>query len=130
MVFSSRKMLSINLSLNNVEIEKAHTCKYLGIYLDDQLSYKHHGEKLVKFTRIFYRLRSKISSKWLRNIYYCFVYPQLLYGIEMYANTCVTYLDKLIKLNSKILRILHIYRIAPFVLTFWSCCILNLMCYH
>jgi len=25
----------------------------------------------------------------------------------MYANTCVTYLDKLIKLNNKILRILH-----------------------
>ena len=41
MVFSSRKMLSINLLLNNVEIEKAHTCKYLGIYLDDQLNWKH-----------------------------------------------------------------------------------------
>jgi len=29
------------LLLNNVEIEKAHTCKYLGIYLDDQLNWKH-----------------------------------------------------------------------------------------
>jgi len=31
----------------------------------------------------------------------------ILYGIEMYANTCVTCLDKLIKLNNKILRILQ-----------------------
>ena len=52
-------------------------------------------------------MRSKIPCEWLRNIYYSFVYPRLLYGIEIYANTCVTYLDKLIKLNNKILRILQ-----------------------
>jgi len=78
----------------NVEIEEAHTCKYLGVYLDDQLNWKHHidyiYEKLVKFTGIFYRLRSKISSEWLTNIYYYFAYAHLLYGIEMYPNTtCV-----------------------------------------
>ena len=65
MVFSPRRIFSIKLLLNDVEIEKAHTCKYLGIYLDDQLNWKHHidctSEKLLKFTGIFYRLRSKIS---------------------------------------------------------------------
>ena len=94
MVFSPRSIFSIKLLLNNVEIEKAHTCKYLGIYLDDQLYWKHHigffvCEKLVKFTEIFYRLWSTISCEWLRNIFYSFVYPHLLYGIEIYANTCV-----------------------------------------
>ena len=105
-----RHRVSIKLLPNNVEFEKGHACKYLGIYLDDQLNWKHHVdyicEKLVKFTGIFYRLRSKISCEWLRNIYYSFEYPHLLYGIEMYANTCVTYLDKLIELNNKVLRIL------------------------
>jgi len=43
MVFSPRKLLSIKLLLNNIEIEKAHTCKYLGIYLDDQSNWKHHN---------------------------------------------------------------------------------------
>ena len=87
MVFSPRRISSIKLLLNDDEIEKGHACKYLGIYLDDQLNWKHHidyiCEKLVKFTGIFYRLRSKISCEWLRNIYYSFVYPHLLYGIEM-----------------------------------------------
>jgi len=77
MVFSPRRILSIKLLLNNVEIEKADTCKYVGIYLYDQLNWKHHidyiCEKLVTFTEIFYRLRSKISCEWLRNIYYSFV---------------------------------------------------------
>ena len=31
----------------------------------------------------------------------------VLYGIEIYANTCLTYLDKLIKLNNKLLRIMQ-----------------------
>ena len=99
-------------------------CKYLGIYLDDQLNWKHHidyiCEKLVKFTGIFYRLTSKISCGWLRNIYYSFVYPHLLYGIEMYANTCVTYLDKVIKFNNKILRILQKCPISTQVLELYT----------
>jgi len=61
-------------------------CKYLGIYLDDQLNWKHHidyiCEKLVKFTITFYRLRSKISSEWLRNIKICYT---LLYNLTYYT---------------------------------------------
>ena len=79
MVFSPRRIFSIKLLLNDVEIEKAHTCKYLGIYLDDQLNWKNHidyicKKKLAKICRNFYRLRSKIVCEWLRNIYYSFVY--------------------------------------------------------
>ena len=37
---------------------------------------------------------------------YAFVYPYLLYGIEIYANTYTSFLDKLIKINNKILRVL------------------------
>jgi len=42
----------------------------------------------------------------LKDIYYAFVHPYILYGVEIYANTKSTYLDKLIKLNNK-LRILQ-----------------------
>jgi len=31
----------------------------------------------------------------LKDIYYAFVHPHILYGIEIYANTKVSYLDKL-----------------------------------
>jgi len=62
--------------------------------------------KLKQLTGIFYRLRSKLAYRWLQNVYYAFVYPYLLYGIEIYANTYASYLDKLGKINNKILRIL------------------------
>ena len=40
-------------------------------------------------------------------LYFSFVHPHILYGIEIYANTCITYLDTLMKLNNKLLRILQ-----------------------
>ena len=62
--------------------------------------------KLIKFTGIFYKLRTKLSITWLIAVYFASVYPQILYGIELYANTCPTYLQKLVKLTNKIFRIL------------------------
>ena len=40
-----------------------------------------------------------------KDIYFTFVYPQLLYGVEVYANTCKSHLEKLTILNNKLLRI-------------------------
>jgi len=42
----------------------------------------------------------------LKEIYYAFIHLHVLYGVEIYANT-PTYLDKLMKLNNKLLRILQ-----------------------
>ena len=43
----------------------------------------------------------------LTNIYFAFVHPHILYGIEIYANTCPTFLEKLIRQNNKLLRTLQ-----------------------
>jgi len=56
---------------------------------------------------IFYKLRCKLPSACLRNIYFSYVYPILLYGIELYANTYSTHLDKLCTMSDTLLRILQ-----------------------
>ena len=57
MVFSSEKNEDIKLVINNTEIEKVKSCKYLGIYIDDELNWNVHIDyifkKLLKFTGIF-----------------------------------------------------------------------------
>jgi hypothetical protein len=92
-------------------IEKVDACRYMGVVIDDKLKWTSHIDqlysKLIKFTSIFYKLRSALPEQVLKQIYFAFIHSRILYGIELYANTCNTYLDKLIKLNNKILRILQ-----------------------
>ena len=81
--------------------------------IDSELKWTLHIEsiykKLIKYCSIFYKLRDKQPIRMLKDIYYAFVHPHILYGtgIEIYANTKISYLDKLIKLNNKLLRILQ-----------------------
>ena len=97
------------ISLGKINLNPVNCAKYLGIVIDSDLSWKSHIEylfkKLLRFTGIFYKLRSKAQPNVLRMLYFTFVYPQLLYGIEVYANTCKSHLEKLVVLNNKLLRI-------------------------
>jgi len=40
-------------------------------------------------------------------IYIAFVYPYLTHGIEIYGNTYMTHLNRLMKVNNRILRVLQ-----------------------
>jgi len=63
--------------------------------------------KLLKFTGTFYQLRCYLSGNILRLLYFAFVHSQVLFGIEVYANTSRAQLNKLCVLNIKILRIIQ-----------------------
>jgi hypothetical protein len=112
-VFGSRSINSFNpeLKINGTIIQKVDSCKYLGIFIDSKLSWQEHinyvYNKILKFTSIFYKIRSKVRNELLKILYFAFVYPHLLYGIEIYGNTYHSHIDKLVKLNNKILRILQ-----------------------
>ena len=80
------------------------------MYLDNLLSWHQHIDylygKLIKFTSLFYKLRAIVPYSCLKMLYFSFIHPHLLYGIEIYANTDQTYLNKLCILNNKLIRIL------------------------
>jgi hypothetical protein len=97
--------------MGTTKINRVITCKYLGLIIDDKVKSVKLIEfvcnKLLKFAGLFYKLRNKLPLRCLHNLYYTFVHPHILYGIELYANTNVNHLDKLIKLNNKLLRLLQ-----------------------
>jgi hypothetical protein len=84
---------------------------YLGLMIefDNELKWTVHTDHVCKsvIEFIFYKLRAFVSKDIPRTLCYALVYPHLLYGVELYANTSRTHLDKLMKLNGKILRILQ-----------------------
>lgn len=102
---------NLNLFINNTKIARVVSCKYLGVNIDELLSWKIHIDyiykKLVKFSGIFYKLRGIVPVFCLRKLYFSFVQPYILYGIEVYANVRSSALNKLHKLNNKLLRILQ-----------------------
>ena len=88
---------------------KANVCKklllkYLGVIIDIELTWKAHIDyvysKLLKFIGIF-------CFNVLKSLYFAFVDPHLLYGIEVYGNSSLSHLNKLIIFNNKLLRIVQ-----------------------
>ena len=102
---------NLNLTINNSAIIRVNVTKYLGILIDENLNWKAHIEdvclSLRKYVGVFYKLSLKLPAKILRMLYFSLIYPRILYCIEIYANTYMTYLHDLIILNNRILRILQ-----------------------
>jgi hypothetical protein len=113
-LFSGRSVddvsTSLDLYINCHKIKNVASCKYLGVIIDDRLKWDLHIEhvykKLLKFTGMFYKLRNVLPSKCLQKLYYAFVHPHILFGLEVYGNASVSSLNKLCILNNKLLRIL------------------------
>jgi len=101
----------VHLHISNHSLKHVRSCKYLGVIIDDELSWKEHIHNLynilLKFIRIFYKIRAVVPNSMLKMLYFSFIYPRLLYGIEVYGTAGSTILRKLKTLNNKLLRILQ-----------------------
>jgi len=103
--FKSRRNVSpplaFHLFLNGQEIEQKSSSKYLGIHIDDDLNWHTHINyiyaRLMRVCGILYRIRFFIPNDTVKTIYYALVNSNITYGIEIYANTYYSYIDKLIK---------------------------------
>src|SRR3989442_824719 len=97
---------NLNLRIGNLQINKVTSIKYLGLTIDEKLDWKVHIQELClalrKFVGIFYKLRQNLPQHILKMLYFAL---RILYGIENYANTYLSYLHDLMVLNNRILRI-------------------------
>ena len=59
--------------------------------------------KIAKSNGIFYIIKNFLDRKTLTHLYNCFVFPDLIYGIEVWGKTNA-HLDPIIKIQKKIVR--------------------------
>jgi len=52
----------------------------------------------------------------LKKLYFAFVFPHLLYGIEIYGNTYQSHLSKLVKLNNEILNTIKSSKMTDYLI--------------
>ena len=108
---AGKSHINFELIIDGTVIKQVNTCKYLGIIIDDKLSWQDHIDfvynNVVRFVSIFYRIRHRLSCELSKMMYFASVYSHLCYEIEIYGNIYHSYLNKLIILTNKILRILQ-----------------------
>ena len=99
----------IKLKLNGQDIKQVESTKFLGIHIDSALTWKQHisyiTRKISKTSGILCKARHYVSSKTSRMLYYTLIYPYILYGNIIWANTYPSRLDKIRRIQKKIIRL-------------------------
>ena len=113
MLISNRRNDTSNLeiSLGNRTLQLKKEYLYLGVHLDDNLRFNLHinhiCNKISKNIGILLKLRHCVPLCTLKNLYYCFIYPYLNYGICIWGVTFQTHLKKLETLHKRVIRIIN-----------------------
>ena len=98
---------SFKLKIGNQEIQRCKYVKFLGILMDEHLSWKYHVTELCKkrprTCSIFFKLRHFCPLQPLISLYNSLFSSFLLYGLIVWGLTFVSYLNPLFTLQ-KVLR--------------------------
>ena len=87
-----------SLFMSDGEIKQITSVKYLGMLIDEHLTWKEHvtviENKVSKNLGLLYRARRVLDSTALKNLYFSFIHSYLNYGNIVWASTSRTKLKK------------------------------------
>ena len=97
------------LTINGSAIERVKVSKFLGLHVDDKLSWKSHintvQSKLSRTLPAMYHARPFVNDSTLRTIYNALFLPHLSYCSEIWGNTYISSLSKIITTQKKAIRL-------------------------
>lgn len=106
----SRIIINTQLVFNNEIISSLQHVKFLGVYLDNKMTWNIHinhiCKKISKGIGIICKARKSLDEKTLITLYHSFVYPYVSYGIEIWGKAINNYLSSIFRLQKKVLRII------------------------
>ena len=107
---SKQLLKKVNLNINKNNIKQVEAFEYLGVLLDNKLSWHEHIQKLqtklAKFNGLVYRLRNFVPRKILMMLYNALVGSYLRYGIRAWG-TCSPHLRNSLQASqNKVIRAL------------------------
>ena len=110
-LFKSKGRYSVitkDLIINEVKVSQVEKTKFLGVYIDNVLSWKDHIQfiegKITRSIGTVIKARKVFNQDTLRTLYYTFIYPYFNHCVEAWGNTYASYLDPLSKLQNRALR--------------------------
>jgi len=99
-----------NIILNDIKLERVKQTKFLGIQIDENLTWKNQIDNISKnISRgigILYKLKHFVPEKILFSLYCTLILPYINYCILAWGNAAKKYMEKIFKLQKKALRII------------------------
>ena len=101
---------NIKLYIDDAIIEEASTIKYLGVILDNKLKWTSHiafvKNKVAKGIGIIQRASKFLTKATLSKLYYTFIFPYLIYCVEVWGCAKSVHLSPLKLIQKKIVRVI------------------------
>ena len=100
----------LTLKLNGTTIYESKKIKYLGLILDERLSWKAHinelGKTLARSVGILYKLRGNCPEYILKSIYFSLFQSHISYGLLVWGNASNFLTEPIFKLQKKAIRVI------------------------
>ena len=100
--------MNFEILLDSISLKQETEVKFLGIYIDECLTWKSHisyiCKKISKSVGIMYRFRFFLSSNTKLSLYYTLIYPYLTYCTTVWSSTYVTNLNRIFLLQKRAVR--------------------------
>lgn len=98
------------LQLDGVEIERVESTKFLGLHIDNKLSWNFHidhvANKISSGLFALYRLSKFCKLESLKLVYYAHIHSHIAFGISVYGGTSQSNMDRLLILQKRAIRIM------------------------
>ena len=86
------------LKINDTEIKRKHSLKFLGVIIDENLTWKTHIEhlesKIAKNVGVLFKASKVLNTTCLKNIYFSLIHSYISYANIAWASSCKTGLKK------------------------------------
>ena len=104
-------MFDFYIEINNTKIKRVKQVIFLGIVLDENLSWNPHishiSRKISKSIGVIYKSSFCLPKSCLRSLYFSLIYPYLHYCILVWGSTYKSNLNRIVLLQKRIIRIIN-----------------------
>ena len=101
------------VNVRGIKIDRCFATKYLGVLLDENLSWKPHitylQKKLSQSVGIIAKMREYLDNTNLLPLYYSFFFSHILYGILGWGSATKSAIRPLQTLQNKVLKIISLH---------------------
>ena len=100
-----------NLLIKDIHIKREHVTKFLGVFIDENLSWKQHIEilssKISKSINILYKSRDVLSKQCLNQLYFSFIHSYVNYANIARASTSKSKLERVYRCQTHTARVIY-----------------------